>query len=323
MKTAKHAVIGALQERLSHPKITAVISFCSNDFRFLKPCVEGVAPFCEQILITFCDHFFDGSEENYALLEDAFRRFPQCTFLGFQFDLQETYHTFSSLFPEHPNWRHEWHNTGRMLSWFYSNTEYLFFLDCDEIVNQEQFSLWLQHADLQNYSAHRFAMFWHFREARFVALAQNDLSLLVKKEFLKPDFLWDEDERMGLLLRLPGEKKTGVLGANGQPMIHHYTGVRTKEEFLKKCATWGHHWERNWEALIENAYSQEFSGTDFIRHYHYREEEPLFDPLLETVPEYPRISLDEYRKNLANFLNVVTVDRREIFRRQLEYEFFC
>ena len=127
--------------------------------------------------------FFDGSEENYALLEDAFRRFPQCTFLGFQFDLQETYHTFSSLFPEHPNWRHEWHNTGRMLSWFYSNTEYLFFLDCDEIVNQEQFSLWLQHADLQNYSAHRFAMFWHFREARFVALAQNDLSLLVKKEF--------------------------------------------------------------------------------------------------------------------------------------------
>ena len=302
-------------------KITAVISFCSNDFRFLKPCVDGIAPFCEQILITFCDHFFDGSQENYALLEEAFRRFPKCTFLGFHFDPKESYRAFSPIFPEHPDWRHEWHNTGRALSWFYSDSEYLFFIDCDEIVDKDRFAPWLKHADLQNYVTHRFAAFFYFREAKFVATTYREFSLMVKKDTLEPDFLWDEDERMGLLSRLPGSKKRNVLGLNGQPMIRHYSGVRTREEFLKKCTTWGHHWERNWSDLIEEEYSREFSGVDFIRHYRYQQEEPPFDPLKVKIPLLPSISWQEHRKNLASFSNVVMVNKKEMLQRQLEYDF--
>lgn len=111
------------------PKITAVISFCSNDWRYLRHCIAGVSPFCQQVLITVCDHFFDCTEENYALLQEAFRQFPKCTFLEFAFDSLQSYRVFSPLYPEHPDWRHEWHNTGRWISYFYSSleSEYLFF----------------------------------------------------------------------------------------------------------------------------------------------------------------------------------------------------
>jgi hypothetical protein len=303
------------------PKITAVISFCSNDWRFLKQCIEGVSPFCERVLITICDHFFDGSEENYALLEEAFRQFPHCTFLEFAFDPLQTYRPFSPLYPEHPDWRHEWHNTGRWISYFYSSreTEYLFFLDCDEIVDSNAFAHSLK--DLKDFSALRFASFSHFRQAKFEALDPEDSSLLVRKSALQPEFLWDEDERIGMFFRIAGEKKLNVCGSDGKPMVRHFSGVRTREELLKKFSTWGHHWERKWSDLVDEEFSRPFNGADFVRGYRYREIEPQFDPLEQRVPSLPNITRDEHLKNLHRFPNVIIVSKKETFKKQLEYEF--
>jgi hypothetical protein len=304
-------------------KITAVISFCSNDWRFLKQCISGVAPFCDQVIITVCDHFFDGSAENYALLEEAFRRFPDCTFLSFPFDPLHSYRTFSPLYPEHHNWRHEWHNTGRWLSYFYSSeqTEFLFFLDCDEIVDSARFTDWLNETDLHGHSAYRFAMFWHFREAKYEALVTDDLSMLVQKAAIHPDFLWDQDERLGLFQCLPNPKRRDVRGCDKVPMIRHYTGVRTQDEQFKKFSTWGHHWERDWESLILEEYSRPFNGKDFIRRYHYREVEPVFDPLMESLPLLAHVSYEEHLNNLQRFPNVIRMSKTEAFKRQLEYDF--
>jgi hypothetical protein len=308
---------------MTFPHITAVISFCSNDWRFLAHCIDGVAPICRQIIITVCDHFFDGSPEHYALLEEAFQRFPQCQFLEFAFDPNQTYRYFSPIYPEHPDWRHEWHNTGRSLSYFYcaQETEFLLFLDCDEIIDSQAFLSWLSEIDLHRFSALRFACFNHFREARFEALAQDDFSLLVNKAFLHPDFLWDVDERMGLFHRLDGEKHLQVKGKDGQPMIRHYSGVRTQEELIKKCTTWGHHWERPWENLIKEEFSRPFNGTDFVRKYRYHEITPIFDPLSIEIPQLPPHSLEQHLKNLPRFSNVHMVSKEEIFKRQLAHDF--
>ncbi len=304
-------------------RISAVISFCSNDWRFLKHCIAGVSAFCEQVIVTVCDHFFDGSRENYGLLEEAFRSFPNCTFLEFNFDARQSYRPFSPLYPEHPHWRHEWHNTGRWLSYFYSfpDTEFLFFLDCDEIVDCRRFKDWLKKADLKDHSVYRFAGFWHFREAKFEASTCDDLSLLVKKAVIDPKFLWDEDERMGLFQCLSGKKVLGVRGYDGIPMIRHYSGVRTEKELIKKFSSWGHYWERDWKSLIQEEFSRPFNGQDFIRHYRYRETESVFDPLLETVPQISDASYEQHLNSLHRFPNVVMVSREEAFKRQLEYEF--
>src|SRR5262249_27563083 len=145
--------------------LTAVISFCSNDWRFLKRCIEGVAPVCEHVIVTVCDHFFDGSEENYSLLQQAFKEFPQCQFLAFCFYPLQSYRPCSPLFPEHCNWRHEWHNTGRWLGYLYApkNTDFFLFLDGDEVVDSTAFLKWLSSTDLDKLTACRFACFFHFR----------------------------------------------------------------------------------------------------------------------------------------------------------------
>ncbi len=274
-------------------------------------------------MITVCDHFFDGSIENYALLEEAYLQFPECIFLEFAFDQKTSWRQFSPLFPEHVDWRHEWHNTGRWLGFLYSSfqTEYLFFLDCDEIINAQKFMHWWNEAQKLEYSAYRFAGSWHFREAKFEAEIQDDLSLLVKKSYLRSSDLWDEDERCGLFHRLQGSKGKGITCSDGSAMIRHFSGVRTRQEWIKKLTTWGHHWERNWKALAEEEFSRSFNGQDFIRGYRYREIQPEFDPLTIEIPQLKQVSLEEHQKNLSRFSNVIKVNRNESFRKELEHEF--
>jgi hypothetical protein len=302
------------------PVLTAVISFCSNDWRFLRRCVEGVAPVCQQVIVTVCDHFFDGSQENYALLQHAFKEFPECHFLAFCFDPLQSYRPCSPLFPEHRNWRHEWHNTGRWLGYLCApkNTDFFLFLDCDEVVDSTAFLKWLSVADLHKLTACRFACFFHFREAQFEAMEQDDFSLLASARNLLSEYFWEEDERFGLFHRLSGEKMLGVRGCDGKPMIRHYSGVRTQEEFNKKLVSWGHHWERDWQALLEEEYSRPFRGKDFMRYYHYQTVEVDFDPLHASLPLLPEVTWEDYLQDLHHFHNVVKVDRQAAFRRDIE-----
>jgi hypothetical protein len=38
---------------------------------------------------------------------------------------------------------------------------------------------------------------------------------------------------------------------------------------LKKVSTWAHKTDKNWNALIEEEFSREFNGTDFVHNYKY------------------------------------------------------
>jgi hypothetical protein len=187
---------------------TAVINFCSNDFRFLRACIEGVRPFSKQILITVCDHFYDGSRENYALLEHAYRQFPDCQFIEYAFDSQQSYRRFSSYYPEHHNWRHEWANTGRWIAYYFlaADCEWIYFLDVDEILDKERFVSWLQSSDISDLTALSFSAHWYFREAKYQAIPCDDISLMVKKSALSCEHLWHSDERTGILISMKGKK---------------------------------------------------------------------------------------------------------------------
>lgn len=303
--------------------LTAIVSFCSNDWRFLEACIAGIRPISQQILITVCDHFFDGAEENYALLQEAFSQFPDCTFLLFDFDSRFTYRYASPLFPDHPDWRREWHNTGRFLSFYFVHptSEYLLFLDSDEIVDGERFAKWLDGVDNSNTSACRFFGYRHFREAKYVAKQGESLGLFLQKKLLNPEWLWDSDERMGVFSLFPGKKEIEVLGVDNLPLLSHYTGVRTRQELYRKCAAWGHHWERDWESLINREFSQPFTGADFFRSYTYGTKNVRFDPLLVKIPQLPVKSLEQFRRDLHHFPHVIPIGQKEAFKRQLAHAF--
>jgi hypothetical protein len=299
--------------------LITVINFCTYDFRLLHACIEGVRNFSKKILITVCDHYFDGTQENYALLEHVFRQFPDCTFIEYAFDPEQSYRQFTPYYPEHYLWRHEWHNTGRWIAYHFlpKECDAIFFIDADEIVDQARFDPWFECNDVLAYSAIRFSAHWYFREARYRATSHDDASLLVNRRVLTPCLLWNSDERMGIFESVSGEKIKGVKGIDGHPLIDHYSWVRTKEELLKKFGAWGHHWERDWKGLLEKEYAEPFKGIDFIRRYSYLEIAPGFDPLQVHIPAMPYISLEEHKKNIRSFSNVISVDRQYMQRKAL------
>jgi len=59
--------------------------------------------------------------------------------------------------------------------------------------------------------------------------------------------------------------------------FHHYSWARTKEQMLTKVKNWGHRKQRNWQELVENEFSHEFNGKDFIHGYNYSRVPNLFD----------------------------------------------
>ena len=297
--------------------IASIISFCTNDLRFLKACVEGIKNYSSQILISVSDHFFNGELENLALLEKIYREFPECTFIEFAFDPNELYGA-CALSRENPDWVHHWHNSARFIPYYFVREEIdaLFFLDSDEVIQSNSFEAWLKKGI--DCSAMRFSSYYYFREARFRAKSWPDFPLLVRKKELHPDWLLDPDERIGLFFKMPGEKKSSVLGLDRKPMVHHYSWVRTREEMLRKVACWGHHWERDWKSLIEEEFSRPFNGCDFVRKYSYEEIVPDFNPLLEQLPHSDEIrSLEEHREVIKCLPNVIRVDPKEIFRRDI------
>jgi hypothetical protein len=38
---------------------------------------------------------------------------------------------------------------------------------------------------------------------------------------------------------------------------------------LKKVSTWAHKTDKNWNELIEEEFSRDFNGTDFVHNYKY------------------------------------------------------
>lgn len=306
-------------------RIATVINFCTNDLRFLSTCIGEARRFSDQIIIPVSDHFFDGTSENFALLEWAYAAHPDCLFIEFSYDAKAHYYPFIPPRSAAQYWMRHWHNTSRWLSFYFLKEEidYILFLDVDEIVESEEMLAWLQGFDYSNYAALRFASYWYFREAQQQATAWPDAGLLVKRAALHPDFFFDPNERKGLYEQIAGEKRCSVLGVKGRPLMHHYSWVRTKEEMLKKTATWGHHREKeNWPRLIEEEFSREFRGADFDGVFLYQKVSPLFDPLQVAVPtSLPSVSLEEHRERIKVFSHVQPINRSEAFEKDLSFRF--
>jgi len=291
--------------------IATVISFCTNDLRFLDKCIKSVQPFSKQILIPVCDHFYNGTKENHPLLQRIYQKYPEIDFIEFAYSKEEVYGTPAPLVEKSPGWAQHWHNSARWISFFFLRPEidWILFVDVDEIFAKD-----IQTIPLSDYNALRFATYWYFKMADNCATVYPDGPLLVKREALKPEFLLDEDERMGLFFQIEGKKEREFL-IDEKPIVHHYSWVKTEEELQSKVQSWGHHWERDWEKLMK-----ENPETDFVRGYDYRKVKPYWDPLNEKVelpplqkeplPHVHRVTPKEmFRKELLHFSNLQKLEQ--------------
>lgn len=301
--------------------IATIISFCTNNTRFLGECIQRVTPFSSEVLVSVCDHFFDGEEENYALLEYLFAQFPHCTFVEFAYASYDPYH---ALDPAHPYWPRYRHGYGRSLPLYFLRTQpdYLLFVDTDELFDTERFVEWWKTNPAATDVALRLSTYLYFREACYVATTYPDLPLLVRSTSIEPKMLIHLDERSGVFQEIQGVKRRNVCGTDHRPLCHHYSWVQTKQELLKKTRTWNHHWERNWAQLIEEEYAREFSGRDFVYNYRYTKVPPVWDPLAQPLPPpLPKVTYEEHLDHLRSIPNVVRIEPKELFRLSLRREF--
>jgi hypothetical protein len=232
-------------------KISTIINYCTNDYRFLRYCVEEAQKFSHQVIIPVCSHFFNGEPENRALLEQSYREHPDVQFIEFAYD-EEPYGIYCPLTSSDEDWSHYWHSTARYVGFHYvKNCDYLLFLDVDEIVEADRFIQWLQAFNIGD--AVRFSSYFYWGDPSQRAVDRFPLNgLLVRKECIEsPEIILDVLERKGLYDQIQGRKLTEVVGLDGRPLVHHYSWVRTPEELRQKVRTWGHRHDQDWLKLIE------------------------------------------------------------------------
>jgi len=246
-------------------KIGVIINFCSNEYAFLRHCIDSVKPFACQILIPVCDHFFDGLPEKRDLLNKIYAENPDVHFIEFPFEKG-----YSS---------HYWHNLSRLVGVFFLNedVEHVLFVDCDEVADSGKFADWLTTGVHREYEAIRLLNYWYFREPHLQAKEWEHSPLLVKKTQLTGSLLMQERERIGIFEQVQGKKMERMPGGDGKPMFHHYSWVRSREQLLRKVASWGHNKDRDWTEQVEEEFSRPFNGKDFVHGYAFIEVSPFVE----------------------------------------------
>lgn len=284
---------------------STIISYCTNDYRFISKCIEEAKKFSDQIIVVTCDHFFDGTPENRHLLEHTYANHPECQFIEFSYLPDRLYSPYHRIKPNDPEWAKFWAATTRYIGIHYAISDYVLFLDSDEIVEGENCLNWIKSSEYLSYETMKFATYLYGLKPDARAKKVSNLPLLVKREVFKPLLLMNDLERIGAFLSSSGQKKERIIGVDQKPFVHHYSWVRTKEECLWKTKTWGHRGEEDWERLINEAF--EGKGEELFGLLEFENVEPYFDPFQVKFP----------REKIPH-ANVLKITDRDLFLKTLE-----
>lgn len=247
------------------PNLSTVINYCTNDYRFIGPCIEQASKFSAEVIVPFTDHFYDGTPENQTLLDRTIAENPQARFEFFPYDQK------LDVLPQY------WVTYARVVGWKKSRpeTDFILFLDADEVVDGERFIKWIEKFPVSKMNAIKLANYYYFRETRYQAETFEDSVVLARKSLLTETMIMDFLDRDKSYRDLAEPKARMVLGADQKPLIHHYSWVRSEEEMVKKVSTWGHSHERPWVELVREEFANGFKGKDFVHGYQYKTVEPF------------------------------------------------
>ncbi|MCK4933967.1 MAG: hypothetical protein KAR79_00110 [Simkaniaceae bacterium] len=265
--------------------ITSIINFCTNDFRYLALCIKEVKLFSSQVIIAVCDHFFDGTPEDRELLSLAYAMHPDCEFIEYAYDAKKAYGSYRTTSPESEDWTHFWHSTSRYVGYHFARSEYLLFLDVDEIIDGSRFQSFFASSQMMRAPMHRLLSYFYFKSPTLRSRAWHPGSLVVKKSAIEPEHLLNILERHGVFMDFEGSRVQNAVGLDGKPLVHHYSWVRLPDELLRKVQMWGHKHDRDWVGAIEKGFNQPFEGKDPIFGLTYERVEPLHDPLKINVKD--------------------------------------
>ncbi|VAX37215.1 hypothetical protein MNBD_UNCLBAC01-812 [hydrothermal vent metagenome] len=250
-----------------NPKIATVINYCTNDYQFIQYCVNSVKTFSSEIAIVAADHFFDGSKENEGFIQKTKEATKGVNFIYYSWIDNGS----------HPRF---WCNYSRWLGLcsIKDDVDFVFFLDADEVVGPNFYDQIKSQTQFK-FDACSFRTYWYFRNPQYRARRWETQPILARKSKLTKKSVFGDGERWSIIDAIPKSKRVkNFVDLDGKPMIHHYSWVRTKEQMLRKVESWSHKFDRDWVSLVNEEFSRDFNGTDFVHHYEYdilTEEESL------------------------------------------------
>jgi hypothetical protein len=254
---------------MSHD-VSCVLISNSDDFRFLTPCLEQINGIFKEIVIAIGSSFWNGEPEDTQKISDfkerVSARFPNVRVFtyaipGDEIKCMRAHVTPAMYWEGHARWVAMQH---------LRPCEYLMFLDSDEVVDGRLFSEWLETGAYRQYDAMKLRNYWYWRKPIYRANEYfEDSVVLIKNGKFNPLHLFSNMGRHGVFETCTG-KKIRDLAFNDQAMIHHYSWVRDKNEMMRKVRAWGHRDDKtNWVDMVEEEFSRDFNGTDFVKNLHY------------------------------------------------------
>lgn len=286
-------------------RITTIINYSTNEYRFIEKCLEEASHFSFCTIVSVCDHFFDGTKEDRALLDATYAKFPNTKFLEFAWHVKQLYTPFHPIPKDETERLYLWHSAARYIGCYYlpKETEYLLFLDADEIVEGKRFFDWLSKGTYLHYDALWFSA---YRYRFSAAERRKDYQygpLMVRKSALEPLLVMNVKERFGHLSSIRG--KRWLKGFIQKPFFHHYSWTRPLNECLQKATTWGRRTHKNWPKILKEAWEK----NEFIEECLFDRIEPYFNPL---EIELPKKALS------CEGVHVERINPEQLFQRQLE-----
>lgn len=243
--------------------VTAVVQYSTMDLAFLTSNLRQLCRACDEIIVTMCDKLFSGEPENPDRIE-ATRRvvniFPKVRLIKYPWEGPK----------DNPAY---YHTLGRAIGTLNAKHDRILLVDADEIISDEFPQFLEDNPDPSK--AYWFTCYWYFRDPRLQATKLESAGLLIAKK----DCVWDLEarlERQQLFQKVWDEGRlthgdlNPFFGRSGQPLMHHFSWVRSKEQMLAKVRNWGHKGDKDWVSLVEQEFSRPFTGTDFVHGYSYR-----------------------------------------------------
>ena len=235
-----------------------IINYSTIDFRFIERNLRECIKFSDSIIVPVCDHLLDGTPEDRAKLNETYKLASlsnKIKFIEYEWDSTK------------PSRYH--HNMSRWIGVSQSNAEYVLFLDTDELADGNDMKEYLESDRYKQFDVITFDSYWYFREPIYQALTMERSAVLWKRSTCEQPVIFHEWERGSFQvfshLRCTEQEKL-----NDRTIFHHYSWVRSKEEMLAKVKAWGHNKDKDWKALVEEEFSRDFNGMDFVHNYRYK-----------------------------------------------------
>lgn len=237
--------------------IAVALTYCTNDYAFLKSCIDHISPCVDEIVVSMCDRMWNGDAENLKLMQKSADENPSAKFVSFEYN------------PSYGTMQHNMFSRMVAVANVETNPDYIMFLDADEIVETQRFIQWWDsQSSSEMMDGYSLLSYWYFRDFQYRAKDMPDADAIVilkNNPSIINQSIYDIGyDRQSFFIKNPTTKKVRHCPIGETPFVHHYSWVRTKSAMLKKVSSWGHSKDRDWASAIHQEFDAPFRGHDLV-----------------------------------------------------------